>query len=115
MLVECSNIYMEDVFFWFYNHVMDSCGDGASVIICKNHIDASELFLKWFINKYHRKFWHPADMYDGIVNFHDSNENFIFANKLISLSPGDYTFLIKVDCPSYNTSKNRLKAISKKG
>ena len=39
------NIWAEDLFKWFHQHVMDSCGDGAAEIVCKNYIEVSTWFL----------------------------------------------------------------------
>ena len=95
------NIWMEDLFEWFHNAINDSSGDGSGVIVCKNYIEASDFFIEWWKNKYIRKeFYHKKDTHDNIINYHDSNENFIFTNKPINLRFHDYNFLIEEDCES---------------
>tara|TARA_R110000822_G_C15338795_1_gene495970 strand:+ start:30822 stop:31256 length:435 start_codon:yes stop_codon:yes gene_type:complete len=113
--VRVSNIYAEDLFQWFYQHVGDSGGDGASVICCGNHKEVAEEFLDWWkknhlpeLKKRGRKsdeFFHPRHEYGEmgggeIVNFHDWNENYMFCNHEISLYHGDYSFVIEGDCKS---------------
>ena len=44
-IVKCSNIWTEDIFKWFYEHIIFSCGDGAAVIVCENYKEASESFI----------------------------------------------------------------------
>ncbi len=35
-IIKINNIWVEDLFKWFYEHVCDSGGDGAGVIVCEN-------------------------------------------------------------------------------
>ncbi len=102
------NIWAEDLFKWFYNHVGDSGGDGAAAIVCENYKEVSEYFTEWWRkeirpnfseNVLKLDFWNPKDESDGYINYHDSNENFIFTNKLdIKLHDGDYIFVVLEDC-----------------
>lgn len=115
------NIWMEDLFKWFYEHVMDSCGDGASVIVCKNYVEASDMFIEWWKQNELQKikdnctrmgyeckneeFPHPRSEYNNTVNFHDGNENFMFASSPINLNYHDYNFLVEEDCESCENSE----------
>lgn len=96
------NIWAEDLFEWFTNHVTDSSGDGAAVIVCENYADTATWFDEWW--KENIKFpLHPLDIYsfDNYYywNFHDDNENFIFTNdKDVALFDRDYIFIVEEDC-----------------
>ncbi len=99
-LVEVNNIYAEDLFKWFFVHIMDSCGDGAGAIVCENYQEVSEWFLEWLEDKYPVtfSFFHDKDEYGDIINFHDSNENFMFCYQIPEMFNGDYIFVVKGDC-----------------
>lgn len=102
-IVKVNNIWAEDLFKWFYQHVGDSGGDGAAAIVCENYRECSEWFLDWFQeNVKHPEgmtFWHPKDETPGTINYHDNNENFIFTNDINSnLSSGEYVFIVEGNC-----------------
>jgi hypothetical protein len=119
-IVKVDNIWMEDLFEWFLNHVCFSGGDGAAVIVCKNHREVADWFVEWWREKYLPglkntsrqidEFWHPRDEYDDIINFHDSNENFMFADRMIDLFYHDYTFVVTGDCKTMGRSGKVIKA-----
>ena len=123
-MTDCSiiivkNIWMEDLFKWFYEHVMDSCGDGAAVIVCKNYKETADMFIEWWekeilppIQAEYRsrgydktEFFHPRSEYENIVNFHDGNQNFMFASSPINLNYHDYNFLVEEDFESGDNSE----------
>lgn len=132
------NIWAEDLFEWFYNHVQASGGDGAGAIVCENYKEVANWFIEWFCKKLgvkengdwtsfdpflkrehtvhlgEEKFWHPRHEYDNVVNFHDGNENFIFTDKEdIFLHDGDYIFIIKENCQFGFKSSDSNKIIKK--
>ena len=101
------DIYAETVFEWFHDSITEACGDGAGVICCKNFEEVSERFIEWWKKKYERKeFRHPKDYYttkenESIINYHDSNENFMFCNERLSLGfHGDISFIVEENCKS---------------
>ena len=114
--IEVSNIWIEDLFEWFLIHVIDSGGDGCGYIVCENYKEAARYFLDWYKEKYRKDFWHLWDEYEYCVNFHDTNENFIFTNNLnIKSFDGDYMFVVKQDCRfsnQYPHSSYLLKAVN---
>lgn len=100
-LTELSNVFMEDIFSWFYSSIIDQRGDGCGAIICKNYTIAADLFIEWFIsNKKRNNFWHPKSIIDEhTISFHDNNENFIFTDNInIQLDEYDNVFIIKKPC-----------------
>lgn len=100
-VVKISDVYAEYIMEWFYFSVIDSCGDGAAIICCGNPSETADFFMKWWTEKYKsRNFFHPKDEYNGIINFHDNNENFMFSDREIELDFGDISFIIEKDCKS---------------
>lgn len=97
-IITVSNIYAEDLFKWFYEHIMDSCGDGAGLIVCKNYKETAQFFIEWFQQKYKRPFYHFPDELPCIINYHDNNENFMFSNMKLNIFDKDYTFIVKGVC-----------------
>jgi len=122
-IVRVDNMWAEDLFKWFYEHVGDSGGDGAGAIVCENYKECSKWFLDWFAAHIKHPdamtFWHPADESPGCINFHDSNENFIFTNDVNTKLPeGDYVFIVEGDCQfafdkSHNPNPRKILAIKK--
>ena len=47
-IVEVKNIWAEDLFQWFLQHVLDSCGDGCGIIVCDNFWETADWFIDWF-------------------------------------------------------------------
>jgi hypothetical protein len=114
-VVEVKNIWAEDLFEWFCNHISSSSGDGAGIIICGNPDETSAWFIDWYNRKYNHNFPHLKDTYSDIINYHDDNENFMFTdnpnnNKLYW---HDYIFIVTEDC--FFASKDKrfyIKAIN---
>jgi hypothetical protein len=106
--IEVYNIWAEDLFKWFYDHVMDSCGDGAGTIVCANYKECEQWFIQW-CNKERL----PHHMIDGYIfgtnktryeeNNHilysDGNENFTFSKTEEGHHNDfhDYVFVVKSD------------------
>jgi len=103
------DVWMEDIFEWYHQHIKESCGDGAGVIVCENHADAADWFMDWLKEKHplSYKFMHPKDVYGTIINFHDANENYMFAIHPIEIWDKDYVFIVKKDCPSVEWYDNK--------
>jgi hypothetical protein len=99
-IVELSNIYMEDVFEWLYNHVMLSSGDGCGQIVCSNYQETARYFEEWALKKdiKHIANLHQIDNEKTVLFTDMSNENFVFSSEIGNMYDGDYTFLIKEDC-----------------
>ena len=107
--IEVRNIWIEDLFEWFYNHVAASGGDGCGIIVCQNYKEAANYFIKWWEDKYSRSFIHPLDEYENIINFHDGNENFIFTNDDNAINwSHEYVFIVREDCEWGWTSQLNL-------
>lgn len=106
-VVYLENIWAEDLFKWFYEHVMDSCGDGGGAIVCKNYREVSDWFVEWWKSQYNEeKFFRPKDEYHNIINYHDGDESFIFTNEPdLELFYHDYIFVVRKDCSSYKGDK----------
>jgi len=101
------SIWTEDLFKWFYYHVMDVGGDGGGAIISGNPEETSDLFIEWYKKRYNEDhFFHPKQIDKfGIISYGDGNEYFLFHNKLVKLFPYEYQFIIKEDCyfgPTYD-------------
>lgn len=121
--IEVSNIWAEDLFKWFYDHVQDSGGDGAGAIVCDNYKEVADWFTEWWRKEIkpnfryavenNLDFWHKKDEYDNIVNFHDNNENYIFTCDYIDLGVSDYVFLVVGDCQFAFEPPNSNKIIKK--
>lgn len=100
-LIEVSNIYIEDLFEWFSSHIAESAGDGCGYIVCKNYREAADFYSKWFERKFGKSIPHPRDEYENVINYHDSNENFIFTDTIPENSfEYDYVFVVKDACKS---------------
>jgi hypothetical protein len=126
--VYIEGIYLEELFEWYENHINSSGGDGAGAICCDNHEEVADRFTKWWADKKgldengiqyidrssfngdkkhkidwgKKRFPHEKNSYERngikIVNFHDSNENYIFCNKEMDIGHGDIAFVIIGDC-----------------
>ncbi len=114
--VTVEGVHSEYLFHWFWYTVGEPCGDGAACICCGNPEETSDEFIKWWkrghlVEMQHRgyrrdEFYHPRDEYKGsdgelIVNYHDSNENFMFCDKEIDLGFGDISFIVTKDCVAF--------------
>jgi hypothetical protein len=104
-----NDIWAEDLFEWFYNHVRSSGGDGAGAIVCKNYKDTANWFIEWWQTKMRPtykdsridklEFWHPRFENDNSIHYHDDNEDFIFTDSVwINLHHGDYIMFVTKDC-----------------
>ena len=104
--IRVCNVWMEDLFQWFFDNVFGAGGDGAAAIVCKNYEEAAEYFLHWYAMTMEKDFYLPAEKIKDSVCFSDnSNENYIFTNnENVKLWPGDYIFEVVSECYS---SKNR--------
>lgn len=123
------DIYAEDLFKWFYEHVRLSGGDGAGAIVCGNYTNVAAWFAEWWretvyprwkeratphlINQVNEKgFYLNKEMRDNCIIFRDGNENFIFANHLEGdMFRGEYVFIVKKDCKFGFDRKSGLKVI----
>lgn len=92
------------VFSWFYDTVKSDGGDGCAALCCGNIEDAYAEFLKWaeykrvkkYLPEYVDRHRVMEDETSGnIINIHDCNENFIFADYESNLPFGDISFVIK--------------------
>ncbi len=100
-------VWAEDLFQWFYDSIMRDGGDGAGVIVSGDKEETARLFIEWWQQKVRPKFphakdmefWHPRSECRDTINYHDSNENFIFSEEEIQLHGGDYMFVVAKDCP----------------
>lgn len=106
------NIPPSFLFEFFYFSIMESCGDGSAVICCGNPTQTSEHFIHWWKKKYlpeakahgyrFDEFYHKQDMYEVnnsfVINYHDSNENFMFSDSILDADHGDISFIVEEDC-----------------
>jgi len=70
----------EKLFAMFYALVSENCGDGCALIVSDDYKRLATAFDKWMFKC--RRLAHDGlerDEYDGIINFHDANENFMFS------------------------------------
>jgi hypothetical protein len=115
--VTIKNAWLEYIMEWFYFSVTESCGDGSAAICCGNPKETSEYFIQWWKKRWlptmkkrgYKKdeFWHPAEEYTGqngelIINYHDSNESFIFCDQVIDLGHGDISFIVESNCMDFS-------------
>jgi len=115
--VTIKNVWLEYIMEWFYFSVTEACGDGAAAICCGNPKETSEYFIQWWKKRWlptmkkrgYKKdeFFHSKEEYTGqngesIVNYHDSNENFIFCDQIIDLGHGDVSFIIESACKTFD-------------
>jgi len=120
--VYVNDIWVEDLFKWFHEHVSNSGGDGAAAICCSNPDEVAEWFIEWWRGQATwfkgDGFKHPRHEYthDNIrfINYHDSNENYIFCDKEVDLGHHDYSFVVTGDCRWgwTNQDKGPVKRIS---
>lgn len=122
--VYLEDIWAEDLFSWYEDHISSSCGDGGAAICCGNPSEVSMWFVDWWAakhgvdangdmptlvgNKNHvvhyglTRFPHSRDEYQRedtlFINYHDSNENYIFCDKEVDIGHHDYSFVIIGDC-----------------
>lgn len=104
--VYIEDIWIEDLFKWYSDHISDSGGDGAGIICCTNPDETATMFIKWWRaeNPWFKgtDFVHDREEYthDGIhyINYHNSNENYMFCDKETDLGFHDYSFVVKGDC-----------------
>lgn len=122
--VYVNDIWVEDLFKWFSDHVSSSGGDGGGVICCGNPDETAKMFVEWWASergldekgdwnttvfgKPHvvhyglDRFPHPRDEYTvnnvRFINYHDSNENYMFCDKEVDIGFSDYSFVVTGDC-----------------
>lgn len=109
------DIWVEDLFIWFENHIADSCGDGAAAIVCKNYEEVSKWFLDWYFDNYGRNLLDYRKLHktENSIMFHDSNENYIFTNDdKINLHHHDYIFIVTGDCLFGHDKSNERKVLA---
>lgn len=116
-IIEVRNIAAEDLFSWFLDNIMASCGDGTAAICCENYKEAFEMFKKWAVDNNARYLDSPLykviELNDTII-LYDSNENYIFTNNTnLNLFEGDYLFIVREDCPSWNKNNPVIKSVRK--
>lgn len=101
-IVECSNVWAENVFEWMYHSCMNSCGDGTSYLICKNYKEAAEWFVKW-MNKYNQGKWMDWEIayHKDFISLWRDQEGFTFSDKTTRATGfmGENIYIIKKDCP----------------
>lgn len=117
--VRVRGIWAENLMEFFYYSVTEASGDGAAVICCANPRETADFFVDWWKKKYLPKmkkagykkdgFFHEREETRGrrgelMVNFHDSNENFMFCDQIEYLPFGDTSFIVEEDSPSYRGS-----------
>jgi hypothetical protein len=115
--VTIKNVWVEHIMEWFYSSVCEAGGDGAAVICCGNPKETSEYFIQWWKKRWlpamkkkgYKKdeFYHSVEEYAGqngelIINYHDSNENFMFCDKVIDIGFGDVSFIVESDCKTFD-------------
>jgi hypothetical protein len=110
--IRVCNVWMEDLFQWFFDNVFGAGGDGSAAIVCKNYEQAAEYFLHWYGMTYEKDFYLPPEKTENSVNFTDnSNENYIFTNdENVKLFPGDYIFIVESEC--YSSKSKRDEGIA---
>lgn len=107
------DIWIEDLFKWFYETVCNDGGDGAAAIVCKNYKEVANLFIEWWKKEYlesmknrgYKLDTFPLEKFENnnMINYHDNNENFIFTNDPnIKLWPREYVYIIKEKCVMAN-------------
>lgn len=100
--VTVSNIWVEDLFQWFFDSVFGDGGDGAGAIVCKNYEEAAEFFLLWYGATYGKDFYLRPSKTKDMVHFHRDNESYIFTNnQCTKLWVGEYVFHVSSPCYSY--------------
>lgn len=111
--IHVKDIWAEDLFKWFYNHVMDSGGDGGACIVCKNYKEVSEWFVEWFKKEFKEdKLWHPSKECGNSIHFHDNNESFGFSGDTsYHLFKGEYVFVVVGECSFAFESPESTKKI----
>jgi hypothetical protein len=115
-VVRVTNVWADYLMEWFYFTVTEPSGDGAAMICCGNPRETADYFVEWWKKKYlpqmkeagYKKdeFFHEREETIGghgelVVNFHDSNENFIFCDRVAYLPFGDISFVVEEDCLNY--------------
>jgi hypothetical protein len=126
-LAKLRNVDPHHIMDWFYYSVTEACGDGSAVICCGNPKETSDYFIEWWKAKHlpemkwagyqKDEFYHPIEEYAGqngelIVNYHDSNENFMFCDKVIDLGFGDVSFIVESDCKTLDGKFTCLEVTS---
>lgn len=109
--VKVSDIWAEDLLDWFESNVAGGGGDGAALIVCENYKEVATWFVDRWENKHGRKFFHPRDEEDNIVNYHDMNENYMFSNMEQNMFGGDYTFVVEGDCKFSRDNRDSCRVI----
>jgi hypothetical protein len=92
MILKMSDYRLSDLFQVFFDAVAGHGGDGWGVILCEDPQQMSREFEGWWSrgSKSRERFFQRLvkDEREGSVNYHDSNENFMFSNdKSISEEP----------------------------
>ena len=97
------NIWAEDLFQWFYEHIHSSGGDGMGAIVCVNFKEVSEWFDEYVSVKYKHsigKYLEKTEKQEEVC-WYDNNENWVFTNNpefAFSSHPGDYIFVVRTPC-----------------
>ncbi len=113
--IEVSDIWIEDLFKWFYDAVMDSGGDGDGVIVCENYKEAADMFVGWWNEKIkptnewfkEREFsdiWEKSEIgehekFPNMIIFSHHEESFQFTNNVnVQSWEYMYKFIVRGDC-----------------
>ena len=113
-IIEVNNIAAEDLFSWCFDSVIGHGGDGTAAICCDNYQEAFEMFKKWAIdnNAEYLTTTCKAQKLEDTIILHDNNENYIFTKDCnLNLFEGDYVFIVRGDCPSWNSNNPVIKSI----
>lgn len=83
MRVTVRDAYDYQLFEIFFQAACAEGGDGIGVVLCEDPYDLGGRFLTWCATGGRSKSWVTKlekDVDENLVNFHDSNENFIFTS-----------------------------------
>lgn len=99
----------EKLFAMFYALVSEDCGDGCALIVSDEYKKLADAFSAWLSKCHHAH--HTGldrDEYDGIINFHDTNENFMFSASPMVEMEDDCKIFYERECMFKRESHNDI-------
>lgn len=100
--IYCNNLWVEDIFEWLYQHVMNSGGDGCGALVCENYIEAYHDFKNYVRDNHDLNLDSMPHQLkrDNSITISDGNENWSFTNdpNLFNNPYHEYSFIVTTKC-----------------
>lgn len=96
--IKISNIYAEDLFEWFLNHVFNPFGSGIGYIVCENYRDVAIWFKEWYEKMGGEASYLSSVVYEDGVSFRYYEYDCHFRGDSPVMLDHIYVFIVEGDC-----------------